>query len=814
MANAEDPDGVYEVPWKLIPAGESDVVQAKIELIDKNFDPESVIFSTPQGQQCDYSYDEKTKTYTITLVAGQENDVQEIYALYKRNAQHYLTLGRLNVVTYKKQTPKVVVVNVNKNEIDATTLKTELDKIYVPVGVDWQVSSDTFTYDENATFLDEASSLLQTYTEPMLALQAAYKQAKGGIDKNTAYLFILNKSGAGKNRDAAGFMPRGKQFGYIFKKELSANEIPQVIAHELGHGQWKLRHTFDDSYGKTAVSTKGTTANLMDYNKGSHLAKWQWDMMTVPAVFDGVLDTDEEAMSDNIKNATVFLNWLKSKIGQKNVAYNKSDFYSSYSWFDVPIQDKNLKITFFVELGDNGTVNFNLAETENLGVSFDLNKSTHNGFYLRFYYANNLEKAAITLWCYSYEHFSKLYEYLGLTLLQQTKDKITADYKNVISEAQSDCNTLDVIYETIPDFVISQIPAETLYAGIEALVQCEMTHLPGKVLLGELSDTDEEKALLNLLKGIDKTWIYNKINASPNLIEDFIFNTMGVRYEKEFLEILNDIAEANWKQADYKNSNYYALGDIDWGSETRKTGCLQLGTLGEYTFGTQIKKSIGYSSTLYDNVGGCSDMFTTKALSAISVQIENNAESGMMPALVLKYLSKQMIDRRDNEWLTLSTGLMLPQVFGKAVVGVANAGRMFKNIDDFLAQIPTARLNEVKEAFNGTPILKYAEQDMILYRHCNNRSPQLSNWYTDKILSPAQAEQLLALPISNKAERIVKIKVPKGTPYIEGKVAGQRNNPIPNIFSSKTIGGGQQIYFLDEHKTLLQVIDDIPNPIK
>jgi hypothetical protein len=73
--------------------------------------PESVIFSTPQGQQCDYSYDEKTKTYTITLVAGQENDVQEIYALHKRNAQHYLTLGRLNVITYKKQTPKVVVVN-------------------------------------------------------------------------------------------------------------------------------------------------------------------------------------------------------------------------------------------------------------------------------------------------------------------------------------------------------------------------------------------------------------------------------------------------------------------------------------------------------------------------------------------------------------------------------------------------------------------------------------------------------------------------------------------------------------------------------
>ncbi|MDR0940695.1 MAG: hypothetical protein LBM68_00555, partial [Bacteroidales bacterium] len=60
---------------------------------------------------------------------------------------------------------------------------------------------------------------------------------------------------------------------------------------------WKLRHTFYDSYGKTAVSTKGTTDNLMDYTKGTHLAEWQWDMMTAPAVFEAIFDTDEEGMA-------------------------------------------------------------------------------------------------------------------------------------------------------------------------------------------------------------------------------------------------------------------------------------------------------------------------------------------------------------------------------------------------------------------------------------------------------------------------------------------------------------------------------------
>jgi hypothetical protein len=34
----------------------------------------------------------------------------------------------------------------------------------------------------------------------------------------------------------------------------------------------------------------------MDYNKGAHLAKWQWDVMREPATFDGVFDKDEEGM--------------------------------------------------------------------------------------------------------------------------------------------------------------------------------------------------------------------------------------------------------------------------------------------------------------------------------------------------------------------------------------------------------------------------------------------------------------------------------------------------------------------------------------
>lgn len=287
----------YHVPWKLLPAGESDVVKAKIELIDKNFDPEKVIFSTPQGTTFKSVYDSKSKTYTLSLAAGQDNDVQEIYALNKLSNDNYQTLGKLNVITYKKQSPKLVIVNINNYTIDKQSLKAELDNIYLPVGVNWQVSSDAFSYENDKdNFLNTESSLLQSYTEPMKKLQAAYAAAKGGIDKSTCYIFVLNYSGTEKNRNTAGFMPRGKQFGYIFLSNLKASEVNNAVAHELGHGLWKLRHTFDESYGKTAQATQGTTNNLMDYNGGMALAKWQWDMMSAPAIFDGVFDSDEEAM--------------------------------------------------------------------------------------------------------------------------------------------------------------------------------------------------------------------------------------------------------------------------------------------------------------------------------------------------------------------------------------------------------------------------------------------------------------------------------------------------------------------------------------
>lgn len=293
----------YHVPWKLMPVGKTDVVEAIIS-IDKNYkdnkgkplDPKDVIFVTPQGARFETQFDGKDK-YTVSLIPGAEGDIQEIYALYPVNgsSEKFYTLGRLNVISYPAQTHKLTVVQVAGNKINKEALEKKLREVYAPVGVTWEVAFEDFDYKGDVSmFFNDESKPLSAYNNKMKVFQEAYKEHKGGLGSETAYLFILDDSGDGKNRDTQGFMPQGKQFGYIFLKNIkdSKEDVNQIIAHELGHGRWKLSHTFDGTYGGKIV--KDDKLNLMSYGGGTHLAKWQWDVMDTPAWFANPLDGDDK----------------------------------------------------------------------------------------------------------------------------------------------------------------------------------------------------------------------------------------------------------------------------------------------------------------------------------------------------------------------------------------------------------------------------------------------------------------------------------------------------------------------------------------
>ncbi len=280
----------YYAPWKLVPVGKTDKVVATIEIKDKNIKPEQVIFKTPKGTEYKATYE--NGKYALQLAAGPAGDVQELYALYPNGKDKYYTLGKLNIVSYELQKYTVVLVPVNNVPVDKQAIQKTLQDIYGAVGVTWDVIVDAnFDYADNYRLMEKSTGL-STYNEDMRALNNAYRSARAdNFDKAANYLFFLKATGSEdiNDRDATGFMPRGSQFGYIFTSEIKDVNEPITVAHELGHGRWKLFHTFDEHYGGYK---KGETENVMDYNNGHHVAKWQWDVMHDPAMLVSIFEGD------------------------------------------------------------------------------------------------------------------------------------------------------------------------------------------------------------------------------------------------------------------------------------------------------------------------------------------------------------------------------------------------------------------------------------------------------------------------------------------------------------------------------------------
>ncbi|MGL1889595.1 MAG: hypothetical protein OCD76_23980, partial [Reichenbachiella sp.] len=236
-----------------------------------------------------------------------------------------LTLGQLQVISYDKIREKVVIVPVNNATVpNATTISQELNRIYGPAVAEWEVviASPYEAAAETITGLTEGeSNVFSSFPKSMGDFNKDYKRSDGvNIDKNSYYLFLLPGTGDGRS----GFMPFKRQFGYIWTGNTGRNAA-QTIAHELGHGAFRLRHTFSTS-GSAFVAGEGTTDNLMDYSDGDALYKHQWDFVHDPESMNGWVQEDEESALDAV---TYFVDWRDEKIiihsdmtdGDGNVTY-------------------------------------------------------------------------------------------------------------------------------------------------------------------------------------------------------------------------------------------------------------------------------------------------------------------------------------------------------------------------------------------------------------------------------------------------------------------------------------------------------------
>ncbi len=263
----------YFIPYKSIGEGQTDEVFANIQI--NNFNASKLSFKTQNGTVLNAT-NQGTNQYVVSNIPAAANCV---YAYYNNKK-----VGKLNIVSLKPITKKVVIVPVNgaSNTITASLL----NGVFKQANVAWTLTTaSSFTFDLGADGLQEAdATLLAKYSAEMRALRDAYKQANSNYDKDAYYIFVVPNFSIAQLK---GYMVRGRALGFV-----TANATIKEIAHELAHGAFGLEHTFPKL-------EQSSSNNLLDYGAGTQLTKLQWDEMQNPSATTNWNDSEEDGAALN-----------------------------------------------------------------------------------------------------------------------------------------------------------------------------------------------------------------------------------------------------------------------------------------------------------------------------------------------------------------------------------------------------------------------------------------------------------------------------------------------------------------------------------
>ena len=402
----------------------------------------------------------------------------------------------------------VVLVRLNNKAIPQTEIS-KLENIYKKAGVNVNVTiASTRITDTGGTDTKievGTSNILSIYTNEQKEINEKVKQLSG-YNQTTYYMVYSNlqpsKSGI------KGFMALSGQFGYVFP-----SDDAYVAAHELGHGALGLEHPF-----KTDAD-QGKTNFLMDYSVKNELWHKDWKQINDPKFRLYNFQGDSEGASDGVKIEKL-ITWIKTNKGQEAI-FNRLDYFTTSSYVDLPqlLNYKNDKITVFVELGTESKI-VNLAGPDGFypffKFSVDLTNRNHTGFYLDLKYKNQ-DNSAIKIWTYSYETFKKLLDLINIKIAESSYPKFGTIYNNALIQAANDCNKIDVIYETAPPFIFKYITDDNLYKSLVSLAGCVMNE---EVIT---SGTNEEIAVINILKGFNNKQNLYKTSSSKTIIKRYLF---------------------------------------------------------------------------------------------------------------------------------------------------------------------------------------------------------------------------------------------------------------------------------------------------
>ena len=218
------------------------------------------------------------------------------------------------MVHLSPKTAKVVLVPTAENlSIDTDRVKAIYNKIGVTLDITWAAPFDITPYLSNGVL--ETKDVFGDLTDYSLSQQKiinAYK-ATGKVANDTYYVFVTNaKSSTGQG----GYMALGGQFGFVF------DQNARTVAHELGHGIFKLAHPFKKKQ-------QGDVPSLMDYTTDEALLFADWKQINDPAFKIGIFQGQGEGEYQYSYSLQKLLEWLKKNKGK---IVNFDPLSTEYRW--------------------------------------------------------------------------------------------------------------------------------------------------------------------------------------------------------------------------------------------------------------------------------------------------------------------------------------------------------------------------------------------------------------------------------------------------------------------------------------------------
>ena len=311
-------DGKY-IPFKAVVKDETEPFLAKVHITDRNISADSLIFKTDKGALIESKRVEGSNDFLLTLKGFHSFAVEQVQATIKQGKKYQIA-GVFNLVHLSPKTAKVTLIPTAENlTIDVEKVKAIYSKVGVTLDITWAAPFDISPYLTNGVLeTKDVFGDLTDYSPSQQAVINAYK-ATGKVANDTYYVFITNaKSSTGQG----GYMALGGQFGFVF------DQTERTLAHELGHGIFKLAHPFKKKQ-------QGNVPSLMDYTSDEALLFADWKQINDPAFKIGIFQGQEEGENLLKKNSPMmvqrYIEYFRCTRKQKGTIYSDADKVDVYA---------------------------------------------------------------------------------------------------------------------------------------------------------------------------------------------------------------------------------------------------------------------------------------------------------------------------------------------------------------------------------------------------------------------------------------------------------------------------------------------------